>query len=208
MDRPGEGKAYLFTIQGKRWESRAIGRKTDPRPIDISGNKKAAVLFGNSRHLNLSWIKDYAFLSSFFLAGLHFSQTFFSFVAATQQGWEHSFAAAIALSQQVASVWHFSQTFFSARAETQHLWSQSLPAAFALTQQLSAIAPLVLSRKAAAQTATVNVLMNFIVIPLSSAQRLTWQPHPRKSFTATQPRARGIESLRIYRPPARCPQRF
>jgi len=108
----------------------------------------------------LRGLDNYAFLS--FFAGLHFSQTFFSFVAVTQQGCEHAFAWAIALSQQEASAWHLSQGFLSLCAATQQGCAQSLPVAFALTQQLSAIAPLVLSRKAAAQTVTVSLLTNFI----------------------------------------------
>jgi hypothetical protein len=164
--------------------------------------EKAVALFQNDRSMNLPKpARNQAFLPSLsFLLGLHFSQTFLSLVAVTQQGCEQAFAAAIALSQQDASAWHFSQAFLSLCAATQQGCWQSLPPALALTQQLSAIAPLVLSRKAAAQTVTVNVLMNFIMIIWSGAERLTWQPHPRKPFTATQPRVRGIDSSGIYRP--------
>jgi hypothetical protein len=134
--------------------------------------------------------ETYYFLPS--LLGLHFSQTFFSLVAATQHLCSQALPAAIALSQQVGSAWHFSQVFPALCASTQQLWVQSLPAAFALTQQLCAIAPLVLSTKAAAQAITVSVLLNFIVVPLLSAECLIWHrshPHSWKTLAATWPRA-------------------
>jgi hypothetical protein len=145
-----------MAIQGKRGSPKKNGRCIRKRPFQETFRSLGNYAF---------------FLSSFFFSGLHFSQTFLSLVAVTQQGCEQAFAAAMALSQQEASAWHLSQTFFSLCAATQHGCAQSLPPALALTQQLSAIAPLVLSRKAAAQTVAVNVLMNFIVFPLSSARR-------------------------------------
>jgi len=126
----------------------------------MRGRQKAVVLKVNDRSGNCP--KDYFFFSSFF--GLHFSQTFLSLRASAQHLCSQAFPAAMALSQQEGSGWHFSQVFPALWASTQQGCLQSLPATFALTQQLSAIAPLVLSKKAAAQAITVSVLVNFIVV--------------------------------------------
>jgi hypothetical protein len=69
-----------------------------------------------------------------FLGGLHFSQTFPSLAAATQQGWAHFLPDEAAVSQQ--DVLHLVQPFPSFAASTQHGWLHFLPAATAWSQQV------------------------------------------------------------------------